>query len=325
MPIEIVMTRERTAIVFSPHCREHDTGVVHPEQSTRLDWIVEMLIEENLDGNVEWLEPKDVSVEWIETVHTSGYRAFVEEACLMGRSTLDFGETLISEESYSIAMISVGSAIAAVDAVMAEGYRNAFSLARPPGHHARPSNAMGFCVFNNIAIAAKYAQQHYGLRRVVIIDWDVHHGNGTQEMFYADGSVLFISLHESPLYPHTGSSDEQGIDEGFGATLNIPLKSGTRGADYLNYWEEQVAPAVIDFKPEMILISAGFDAHIADPLGGLCLDSGDFYTLTKAAGALADVLCDGRLVSGLEGGYDRRGMPESAAAHVRALIELSES
>ena len=314
-----------TAIVFSPRFREHDTGLYHPEKSARMDWIVEMLGERGLEEAVSWLEPEPAPVAAIEAVHWSDYRSFVEEACLSGAHTLDGGETLVCEESYEIARLAAGAAMRAVDAVLRDGFANAFSLARPPGHHARPGAAMGFCLFGNVAIAARYALHRFQLKRVAILDWDVHHGNGTQEIFYRDPQVWFGSFHESPLYPLTGDADEIGADEAAGLTVNCPLPSGSTRAAFAHAWVERLEPSLREFGPELILISAGFDAHQRDPLANLALVEADFAWLTQTIGALAEELCGGRLVSILEGGYDRLGLPLSVAEHVAALVRLGRA
>lgn len=312
-----------TAIVFSPRFREHDTGDFHPEKRERMDWILTMLAEQELDQRVDWLEPAPAPVEAIEAVHWHEYRGYLEDVCLSGATSPDGGETLVCEVSYEIALLAAGAAMRAVDAVLKDGYKNAFSLARPPGHHARPGAAMGFCLFGNVAVAARHAQRAHGLQRVAILDWDVHHGNGTQEIFYRDGSVFFGSWHEAPLYPLTGDTEESGAGEGAGATLNCPLPAGAGRAEFGAAWEKRLKPALRAFQPELILLSAGFDAHVRDPLAHLALEAEDYAWLTAEVGALAAELCDGRLVSALEGGYDELGLSLSVAAHVEALLALS--
>ena len=312
-----------TAIVYSPRFRDHDTGDFHPEKIARMDWILEILAERELDQKVTWLEPTAAPVKAIEAVHWREYVGFVEDSCLSGASTLDGGETLVCDESYEIAMLAAGAAMNAVDAVLRDGFSNAFSLARPPGHHARPGGAMGFCIFCNVAVAARYAIAHYNLKRVAVLDWDVHHGNGTQEIFFRDPEVFFGGWHESPLYPLTGDVDEIGAGEGEGLTVNCPLPAGSDLSAFLRVWDARLLPALRAFGPDLILISAGFDAHVRDPLAHLCLEAGDYAELTRVVGAAAKELCGGRLVSVLEGGYDRLGLPLSVAAHVEGLLELA--
>jgi acetoin utilization deacetylase AcuC-like enzyme len=309
-----------TAIVYSPRFKEHDTGEWHPEKAARTDWILEMLEEKGLAARVSWLEPYAAPVAAIEAVHWREYRGYVEDICLSGGTTLDGGETVVGEHSYEIALLAAGAAMRAVDAVLRDGYANAFALARPPGHHARPGGAMGFCLFGNVAVAARYALSHYKLDRVAILDWDVHHGNGTQEIFYRDPRVWFGSWHEAPLYPLTGDEDETGAAAGAGLTVNCPLRAGAGREAFARAWNERLRPALNAFRPDLLLLSAGFDAHVRDPLAHLCLEAEDFAWLTDRVLAAAGELCGGRLVSVLEGGYDRLGLPLSAAAHVEALI-----
>jgi len=268
-----------------------------------------------------WLEPQAAAVRWIERVHSAEYRQYVEEACLSGRRCVDFGETLVCEDSYEVALLSAGAALRAVDAVLVDGYTAAFSCARPPGHHARAESAMGFCLFNNVAIAACYAQEAHGVDRVCIVDWDVHHGNGTQEAFFNTPGVLFFSIHQSPLYPHTGEPYEQGSGAGAGLTLNVPMPPGSLGIDYREAFEDVLFPALESFRPGLILLSAGFDAHAADPLAQVELETADFAMLTRMLMDAARRYSNGRLVSVLEGGYHPQAMPDSVLAHLCALLE----
>jgi acetoin utilization deacetylase AcuC-like enzyme len=314
-----------TAIVYSPRFKHHETSEYHPEKIARMDWILEMLEERELDQRVRWLDPESAPRRAIEAVHWREYIGFVEDSCLSGASTLDGGETLVGEESYAVAMLAAGAAMRAVDAVLRDGFDNAFSLARPPGHHARPGGAMGFCIFCNVAVAARYALSHYNLPRVAILDWDVHHGNGTQEIFYREPRVLFGGWHESPLYPLTGDSDETGAGPGAGFTVNCPLPAGSGLPAFKAAWDATLLPALRSFQPSLIIVSAGFDAHVRDPLAHLCLEAKDYTELTRMVGAAAKELSAGRLVSVLEGGYDRLGLPLSVAAHLEGLLELSRS
>lgn len=312
----------RTALVYDPFCEEHDTGSAHPERHDRLQWIVEALAEAGLNDSFAWMRPEPVALEWVERVHRPEYVRFLEQACREGRRVADTGDTLLCPDSFDVARVATGSAILAVDAVLDGRVANAFSLARPPGHHARPGAAMGFCLFNHIAVAARYAQVAHGLERIAILDWDVHHGNGTQEIFYADPSVHFTSFHQAPYYPFTGSREERGMDAGLGATLNFPLPVGARLDAFAQAWESTILPTWRAFQPELILISAGFDAHHRDPLAQLALESEDFGQLTDWVLAAAEDLCGGRVVSILEGGYDRVGLASSAVAHLRRLAGI---
>ncbi|MEJ2177736.1 MAG: histone deacetylase, partial [Gammaproteobacteria bacterium] len=228
-------------------------------------------------------------------------------------------DVAVSAESSDTALNASGSLLALVDEVMAERSDNGFAAVRPPGHHAEYDMAMGFCLFNSVAIATRYLQRHYGLERVLILDWDVHHGNGTQHMFERDPSVMYISLHQYPHYPGTGAKSETGIDQGEGTVVNCPMSPGLGDAHYHEAFDQVVLPSARNFKPDFILISAGFDAHYADPLGSIDLTTASFSWMTKAMMELADQCCNGRIVSVLEGGYDLKALAESVTEHVRVL------
>lgn len=310
------------AIFAHPDCQLHDTGPHHPERPERVR-AAEQRLRENpaLAPWLHWQTPSPCPTRWIEAIHSAEYRQFIEEACLSGRHTVDFGETLVCEDSYRVALLAAGAAIGAVDTVMNEGYAAAFSLMRPPGHHASSEKAMGFCLFNNIAVAAHYARHRYAVDRLCILDWDVHHGNGTQDIFYNSPSILFCSLHQLPLYPHTGEFHEAGAGPGEGLTVNCPLPNGSTIDHYFEAIEQQIAPAVRHFRPELFLVSAGFDAHRADPLADIRLESADFARLTRWLLQIAVETAGGRVVSLLEGGYDIGALSESITAHVQALID----
>ena len=265
------------------------------------------------------IEAQPVETRWIESVHTPDYRQFIEEICLAGKGIADTGDTHVCPKSYHVARLSAGAAVGAVDAVGRGVTRRAFACARPPGHHARVEAAMGFCLFNNVAIAARYAQLAYGWERIFILDWDVHHGNGTQERFYADPTVFFCSLHQHPHYPGTGHPWEDGSGKGRGTTLNLPFPSGSTWADYQTVYAQKILPALDSFHPDLILISAGFDAHRDDPLGGIQLVEADFAEFTRLLCAAADKLCKGRMISVLEGGYHLTALGKSVVAHLEAM------
>jgi len=233
---------------------------------------------------------------------------------------LSTGDTIVSARSFDVALHATGGVLSAVDSVLTGKTQNAFCIVRPPGHHATPARGMGFCLFNSIAIAARYAQQKYGVDRVLIADWDVHHGNGTQNIFYSDGTVLFFSTHQHPWSPGTGAPDETGEGPGLGMTMNCPFPAGSGRAEILGAFQERLLPAAEKVKPELVLISAGFDSREGDPLGNFLLTDADFADLTKVLREIADKYAGGRLVSVLEGGYSLPGLAAGVRAHVEALI-----
>lgn len=308
------------AVFYPPECHLHDTGSHHPENARRLEVIKAALEAAPCAQQLHWHQPEPAPVRWIDAVHAEGHRHFIEEACLRERHYLDQGDTTVCAESYRAALLASGAALGAVDAVFRDGYGAAFSCARPPGHHATPDRAMGFCLFNHIAVAARYAQSVYKLDRVCILDWDVHHGNGTQDIFYADPSVLFCSLHQFPLYPHSGDFNETGRGAGEGFTINCPMPNGSAIEHLLEAMNKEILPELERFQPQLMMISAGFDAHREDPLADLNLESKDFATLTHWVQQQANRFARGRIVSILEGGYNLEVLGESVAAHLGALV-----
>lgn len=310
----------RVGFVYGDVYLQHKTGPGHPERPERLSAIVRKLTDCGELRELAAIEPGKAAEEWITSVHSSEHvasvRAAAQEASYAG--SLD---TPVCHESYEVALHAVGGALAAVDAVMDEKVRRAFCAVRPPGHHATEDQAMGFCLLNNVAIAARYAQKKHQLAKVLIVDWDVHHGNGTQAIFYEDPSVFFFSVHQWPFYPGTGAARERGVGEGEGTTLNVPLPRASGGREYRRAFEDQLVPAADDFRPDFVLISAGFDAHEDDPLGEMRLTADDFAELTRIVKSLADKHCGGRLVSVLEGGYSLEGLADSVAAHLRVLAQ----
>ena len=310
---------DTTAIVYHPDYQLHDTGPMHPETSGRAKIVYERIRASKFAGSLLWLTPERAEPRWIEKCHAPEYRRFVEEACLNGGTLLDGGDTRACPDSYEVALLAAGGILLAVDSVIEGRSRNAFCCSRPPGHHARPAAAMGFCLFNHIAIAAQYAQEKHGLARVLIIDWDVHHGNGTEEIFYEDPSVFYFSIHQYPFYPGTGAAYDTGKGAGEGFTLNVPLATGGRMNDYREPFIEQLIPAAKRFDPDLILISAGFDGHREDPLAGMNLEDEDYAELTRLVLGLAEEHCGGRLVSILEGGYNLNALARSSEAHLAVL------
>lgn len=311
----------RVGVAYHAETADHDPGQHHPERVERARLVAEGLRAAPVAPRLDWITPEPAAQRWLETVHSADYIRFVEEACLSERTVLDFGDTRVSAESFRAATLGTGGALALVDGVLEGRFAHGFACHRPPGHHARTEAAMGFCLFNHVAIAARYAQRRHGLGRVAIIDWDVHHGNGTQETFYADPTVWFGSLHQWPHYPGTGALWETGSGPGVGSTLNVPLTAGTHGAAYRRLWTEQMEPPLRIFRPELILISAGFDAHRDDPLAAICLEDEDYAWLTRRVTALARETGAHGVVSLLEGGYNLPALVRSAIAHVTALAE----
>ena len=298
-------------------CFSHDTGSMHPERAQRLAAILHALKEIELPG-AEWREAPLASIEQIARVHPEDYIEAVQEAIpTNGHAYLD-GDTPVSPGSWNAALRAAGAACAAVTAVATGEATRAFCAVRPPGHHAEPQHAMGFCLFNNVAIAAEEARSVHGMQRVAVVDFDVHHGNGTQAAFWDDGGLFFASTHQSPLYPGTGQPNERGRA---GNILNATLPPGAGSAAFRKVFAEQVLPALSDYGPELILVSAGFDAHRADPLANLNLEAADYHWATRELCALADGCAEGRVVSTLEGGYDLEALAESATQHVLALLE----
>lgn len=310
-----------TGLVYSDVYLAHDTGGTHPERPERLTAIVEGLEASGLLGRLVRIEPRAAALEWLATIHTPEYVDRVKRNCEQGVRYMDSPDTPISPDSYEAALLAAGGVLAAVDAVMEGKIRNAFCAVRPPGHHALRDRAMGFCLFNNVAVAARYVQKKHKLRRILIVDWDVHHGNGTQAAFYDDGSVLYFSVHRYPFYPMTGTRDERGSGEGLGLTINVPLPAGSGDRAFREAVDKSLVPAALDFDPDFVLVSAGFDAHEHDPLGGMRVTAGGFAGLAGSVRGIADRCCRGRLVSVLEGGYDRAGLADSVEAHLRILLE----
>jgi acetoin utilization deacetylase AcuC-like enzyme len=306
----------RCQLVWSDRYRDHAT-VNHPETPERIDALKRALTEAGITARFPMLVPEPAALDSVAAVHTESLISRVRQAAERGGHWLD-PDTFVSPASYEIALLAAGGAITAVDAVMASG-QPAFSLSRPPGHHAEPWRAMGFCLFNSVAVAARWLQRRHGLERVAIIDWDVHHGNGTQAIFWEDPSVFFASLHQHPLYPGTGLADEQGSGAGQGFTLNIPLPPGTDDAAYQAAFSGTVIPRVRAFQPDFILVSAGFDAHAADPLANLQLTSQGFAALARMVQELAADVAQDRFALVLEGGYNLNALGESAVAVIEAI------
>ena len=308
----------KTGLITSDTYQNHNTGDGHPEKIDRVTVVIDNF--KKLDNkDLVWKKPSKFDRSLLEITHNSDYINFVEKSFPeKGLSFLD-GDTIVSPGSKDATSDAVGSIITAIDGVQNKDFKNAFCAVRPPGHHAEKNKAMGFCIYNNVAVGANYLINKYKLNKVAIIDFDVHHGNGTQDIFYDNEKVLYISTHQYPYYPGSGTNDEKGKHNNI---LNIPLPAGTTSEEYLNAYEF-VLNKIKEFKPEFILLSAGFDAHKDDPLAQLQLESKDFYSITKRTLELSKQYCDGKVVSILEGGYDLQALQESTEMHVKALLEFN--
>ncbi len=307
----------KTGLITSDNYQNHNTGDGHPEKIDRVTAVIDNFKRLN-NKNLIWKKPSKFDRSLLEITHSSDYINFVEESFPeKGLSFLD-GDTVVSPGSKKATLDAVGSIIAAIDGVQNKEFKNAFCAVRPPGHHAEKNKAMGFCIYNNVAAGANYLIEKYKLNKIAIIDFDVHHGNGTQDIFYDNEKVLYISTHQFPYYPGSGAEKEKGKHNNI---FNIPLPAGTTSEEYLNAYEF-VLKRIEEFKPEFILLSAGFDAHKDDPLAQFQLESKDFYDITKKTLKLSKLYCDGKVVSILEGGYDLLALQESSEMHVKALIEF---
>jgi acetoin utilization deacetylase AcuC-like enzyme len=319
---------------------QHDTRAGHPERPDRIRAIYTALHQAQLiPGNpfaqfvkdfrplppfrneLYSIEPQPADVKWLRTVHPQSHIDRIKKLCAKGGGILDEGDTPVSPASFEVALLAVGAVLDCCDAVMSGTCKRAFAAVRPPGHHAEPNHPMGFCLFANVAIAAKYLQQKHGLQKIAIVDFDVHHGNGTQACFEADPSVFFVSMHQHPrtCYPGTGFESETGSGEGHGATLNIPFWPGSTDDAYIAAMQHQVLAALTHFHPEFLLISAGFDAHHDDPLAQMSLTEVGFLRMSQILSNFADEHCGGRVVSALEGGYDLRALGRSVVNHLAGL------
>ncbi len=318
-----VCAMARLALAYDAICLGHDVGDDHPERPARLEAALRGVDKCGLGGSLIRVGPAPDTERWIDEVHPIEHRRKIQQFCAADGGLLE-PSTPISEGTYKAAVAAVGCAVAAADAVMTGKARRAFCAIRPPGHHSSGMRPMGFCLFNNVAIAAVYAEKKHGARKVLIVDFDVHHGNGTQNIFNSDPSVMLFDVHQDPLYPGTGKADESGEGEAKGTKFNVPLPRGADDAAYLKVFEEKLRPAALAFHPDLILISAGFDAHKDDPLGGMKLTADGYAALTTVVVEIAEKCCEGRVVSVLEGGYNLEALAESVAAHVRSLAWRKE-
>ncbi len=308
----------KTGLITSDSYKNHDTGDGHPEKIDRVTVVIDNFKKLN-NKNLIWKKPAKFDESYLLNTHSSKYIEQVKQSFPQKGFTFLDGDTVVSPGSKDASKDAAGSIITAIDGVENREFKNAFCAVRPPGHHAEKEKAMGFCIYNNVAVGANYLLEKYKYKKVAIIDFDVHHGNGTQNIFYNNNKVLYISTHQYPYYPGSGSNKEKGK---FNNILNIPLDAGTTSEEYLNAYEN-VLDKLKEFKPEFLLFSAGFDAHINDPLAQLRLNSEDFYKITKRTLEISKLFCNGNVVSILEGGYDLKALQDSTKRHVDALIEFN--
>jgi len=310
-----------TGLVADPVVKRHEPQEGHPECPERYDAIFAELAQSGALDQLEKIHCRPALDAELHRAHTPDYVRLVGREIADGAHVLSTGDAEIGPHSMEAARAAVGGCLNAVDAVITRRVKNAFCAVRPPGHHAESNRGMGFCLFNNAALATRHAQRVHGLQRVLIVDWDVHHGNGTQEIFYEDGSVFYFSVHQHPFYPGTGLREETGRGAGRGTTLNVPLPAGTSGATVQAAFVDQLVPSMAEFKPELVLVSAGFDAREHDPLGDFRLTDEDFAELTRVVLKIARSHAQDRLVSMLEGGYFLPGLARAARTHVQVLID----
>ena len=312
----------KTGFISHPQYLKHDTEP-HPENPGRLKAIQGKIESSKIYPHLIFPEPRRATADELTANHDPNHINHVRNSCRNGVQNLD-GDTVICPDSWDAAVLSAGAGLTAVDQIVTGQLDNAFTAVRPPGHHAEKDRSMGFCLFNNVAIAARYAIKKHGLNRVCIFDWDVHHGNGTQHSFYSDPSVHYSSIHQYPFYPGTGDKDETGIGDGLGTTLNFPLDAFNGDQTYLDIVKNKLIPVIQSFKPDLIIVSAGFDAHEDDPLAQMRVSSSCYGKMTDMVLKAAENICNGRLLSMLEGGYNHTALADSVLEHVNALVTGSE-
>lgn len=308
---------KKLALIYDDVFLTHKPPFEHPEKPSRLEVILNKLNQQKLFEQIDLIKPNSASEDDVLLAHTKKHLEFVNNSINENRLMLD-PDTYAIKESWDAALIAAGCLIDAVDLVMDKKYQNVFCLVRPPGHHAESNRPMGFCLFNNVAVGAKYAMQKYQLDKVAIIDWDVHHGNGTQEIFYNSPEVYYFSLHQFPFYPGTGREDERGIGKGKNFTLNFPLPAGTDGKKYIEIFNERIVPELTAYNPQLVIISAGFDAHKDDPLANMLLVENDFTEMTKIVKQFSEAE-DIPIISALEGGYNLDALASSVYEHLKEL------
>ena len=308
-----------TGFVYDDRFLDHDAGPRHPERKERIESTIDHLRREAWFETLVPVTPSPCDRTWLETVHAGELIDRAHQACRQGLPFLDVADVGICRDSCDIALLAAGGALALADGVARAEIDNGFALSRPPGHHAEHNAALGFCLFNNVAIAARYLQRRHGLDKILILDWDVHHGNGTQHTFESDPSVLYVSLHQYPFYPGTGAAAEDGEGRGRGATLNCPMPAGAGDGEYEQAFTQRILPKIDAFAPQAVIISAGFDAHAADPLAQVRLSTGFFAWMTQRMMEVAERHAGGRLISILEGGYNIDVLPLCVAGHLELL------
>ncbi len=313
-----------TGLITSRRFLDHDTGPGHPESPRRLTAITDDLETSGLLDKLRVYEPRQKDPSVPALVHSADYISRFEAACINGEPVMDSVDNPICPDTFDVALLAAGASVQAVDCIFSREVENAMVLLRPPGHHAEKNSAQGFCFFNNVAIAAQYARQQYNPERIAIIDFDVHHGNGTQHIFESDPNVLYISLHRYPFYPGTGDKSETGIGAGLGTTVNYPLNAGSGDDIYLDIVKGPLTDRVLGYQPDFLILSSGFDAHELDPLGGMSVTTEGYRRMTREFKRLAVECCRGRLLSVLEGGYDLKGLSESVHAHLEVLLGESK-
>ena len=308
-----------TSLITSEKYKDHITGPGFPESPDRLDAILEYLELTELINDLDIVEPVRKDKKYCKLVHSDEYITRVRQACELGAPIVDTADNPISKNSYDTALLAVGGITEAVDKIFIGKSNNAMALLRPPGHHAEKEMAMGFCLFNNVAIAARYAQQNYEVEKVTIIDFDVHHGNGTQHTFESDPTVMYTSLHQYPFYPGSGAADEVGSGDGKGTTINYPLNYGVGDKEFIDIFDNSLSDKILKYNPDLIIVSAGFDAHVDDPIGGLRVTTECYYNISKTISKFAGEVCGSKIISSLEGGYNLNALGESVEAHLLAL------
>ena len=308
-----------TGFLYDERFLDHDAGAHHPERRERLTSTMAHLQSRKWFEQLTRLSPRVADESWIERVHSHDLIIRARSACERELPFLDVMDVGVSRDSFDVALLAAGGAQELADKVVSGDVDNAFALCRPPGHHAEHNQALGFCLFNNVAVAARYLQKQHGIDKVLILDWDVHHGNGTQHTFEEDPSVLYVSTHQYPYYPGTGAHSETGIGRGEGATLNCPMPAGAGDAQYRQAFVEKILPRIDAFSPEFIIVSAGFDAHVDDPLANICLSTEFFGWMSARLLEVADKHCSGRLISLLEGGYNVDKLPLCIDEHLQVM------